>query len=258
MVSGAEILTAMAAILGQACPEVPTLLIDRGNWGRDWASQIRRWPVLLLRHLGSKSQEGPKIGGEQQLVQVILGERNLRLSQVESEGFAALRQQIRQALENQDLGLTITPLTLVSDGPVAMGAEYRGWGQIYQTIAYWVRTVVLAWQNDSGQEEEVRLPLYYSPNTGEQLQEGTEWGRALDGSLHGYLGPRKRRFTLELPRLTEAQKTALVRVKAVPGPVSFYLAERPEEVALVVWTGEVTWREERPGIWSTRVVLQEA
>lgn len=257
MVSAAEILTAMAAALEQACPEAPTLLIDRGNLGPDWPARILRWPLLLLRHLGSRELESGRITGQRQLFQVVIGERNLRPPRAETPVLAALGHRVRQTLEDQDLGLAITPLICLSEGPVAAGSEYRCWGQTYQTVVYRARTLVLIWQNETGLQEELRLSLYYNANTWEQFQEGTEWTRALDGSLHGYLRPRKKKVSLDLPRLTKAQKEILLRAKAGVGPITIYQAEQPEEKLQVAWTGEETWREERPGVWSTRLILQE-
>lgn len=257
MVSAAEILTAMAAALEQACPEAPTILIDRGNLGPDWPARILRWPLLLLRHLGGKELESGRITGQRQLLQVVIGERNLRPPLAETPVLASLGHRVRQALEDQDLGLAITPLICLSEGPVAAGTEYRCWGQTYQTVAYRARILVLVWQNDYGLTEELRLPLYYNTTTVEQFQEGTEWARALDGTLHGYLRPRKKQVSLELPHLTRVQKEALLRAKAGPGPITIYQAEQPEERLQVAWTGEETWREERPGVWSTRLILQE-
>lgn len=257
MVSGAEILTAVAAILQQTCPEVPTLRVDWGTWGAEGWLKARRWPLVLVQYVGGRSTgPGDKLTGQQQVFRVVLGVRELRPDGTEPPAVAALALRVRQALENQDLGLALTPLELVHEGVVTAGAEWRLWAQTYRTIAYEARTGVLTWPGEDGQTREVRLPLFYKSGTVMQLQERTVYERALDGTLRGYYRGGKRRLQVELPYVTSASKEELEAAKAA-GPLSFYVLERPGEVWQAVWVEDVSWREERPGWWSGRLVLAE-
>ncbi|MFI5331886.1 MAG: hypothetical protein ACHQ2F_12775, partial [Desulfobaccales bacterium] len=101
------------------------------------------------------------------------------------------------------------------------------------------------------------LPVNFTWDYQELVQDETDRDRALDGTLRSYARPLKRRWVLKFQYISASQKDQLTAIKEVQTDVDFYRDAVGSKTFTGAWTNDLDFREVAPGLWSGSMVLEE-
>jgi hypothetical protein len=118
-------------------------------------------------------------------------------------------------------------------------------------------TAKLAWTAADGSYQSYTLPVNFTWDYQELVQDETDRDRALDGTLRSYARPLKRRWVLKFQYTSASQKDQLAAIKEVQTDVDFYRDAAGSKTFTGAWTNDLDFREVAPGLWSGSMVLEE-
>lgn len=131
--------TVVAALQDQLGTEVKTVRSYQGDWRTDLRQETWRLPAALLMLTGSRSEQVGVSSFDLTLdLQVLVVVRHLRGEEAgrrETGGAYDLLTRVREALWHQDLGLDLTPFTLVREEPLLTDGEFTVYAAHYRTTA---------------------------------------------------------------------------------------------------------------------------
>lgn len=115
----------------------------------------------------------------------------------------------------------------------------------------------LAWTPPGGSRQSYTLPVNFSWDYQELLQDETERERALDGTLRSYSRGLKQRWVLKFHYISTAQKDQLTAIKQAQTDIDFFRDAGVTKTFTGAWTNDLDFRETAPGAWSGTMVLEE-
>lgn len=118
-------------------------------------------------------------------------------------------------------------------------------------------TAKLAWIAGDGSYQDYTLPVNFTWDYQELVQDETDRDRALDGTLRSYARPLKRRWVLKFQYISAAQKDQLADIKEAQTDVDFYRDAAGSKTFTGAWTNDLDFREVAPRLWSGNVELEE-
>lgn len=115
----------------------------------------------------------------------------------------------------------------------------------------------LEWTPPGSSRQSYILPLNFSRDYQELLQDETDRERALDGTLRSYSRGLKQRWVLKFQYISTAQKDQLTAIKQAQTEIDFYRDAGGAKTFTGVWTSDLDFREVAPGAWNGTMVLEE-
>jgi hypothetical protein len=115
----------------------------------------------------------------------------------------------------------------------------------------------LAWMAEDGSYQSYTLPLNFTWDYQELLQDEADRERALDGTLRSYTRGLKQRWVLRFQYVSAAQKEALAAIKRAQTDIDFFRDGDGSKTCTGAWTNDLDFRETAPGLWSGSLVLEE-
>jgi hypothetical protein len=115
----------------------------------------------------------------------------------------------------------------------------------------------LEWTPEGGSRQSYTLPVNFSWDYQELLQDESDRERALDGTLRSYSRGLKQRWVLRFQYIPTAQKDQLAAVKQAQTDIDFYRDAGGVKTFTGIWTSDLDFREVAPGMWSGSMVLEE-
>ena len=113
------------------------------------------------------------------------------------------------------------------------------------------------WTPPGGSHQSYTLPVNFSWDYQELLQDETDRERALDGALRSYVRGLKHRWTLKFDCIPTTQKDQLSAIKQAQADIDFFRDAGGARTFTGEWTNDLNFREVAPGLWSGSVVLEE-
>jgi len=115
----------------------------------------------------------------------------------------------------------------------------------------------LEWVASGGERLSYILPVNFTWDYQELLEDHSDWQRALDGTLRTYAQKLKACWTLKFKYIPTAQKEQLAAVKQAQVEVDFFRDAQGPKTFTAVWSNDLDFREVAPGLWSGTIVLVE-
>lgn len=115
----------------------------------------------------------------------------------------------------------------------------------------------LEWVPSGGSRQSYTLPVNFTRDYQELVQDETDRERALDGTLRSYVRGLKQRWILHFQYIATAQKEALAAIKLAQVEVDFFRDGSGTRTFTGVWSSDLDFREVAPGRWSGSMVLEE-
>ncbi|MFA5111112.1 MAG: hypothetical protein WC443_06895 [Desulfobaccales bacterium] len=115
----------------------------------------------------------------------------------------------------------------------------------------------LEWLPPEGNRQSYVLPVNFTWDYQELVQDETDRERALDGTLRSYLRGLKQRWGLQFQFISTAQKEALAAIKCAQADIDFFRDGSGAKTFTGVWTNDLDFREVAPGLWSGSIILEE-
>jgi hypothetical protein len=115
----------------------------------------------------------------------------------------------------------------------------------------------LEWTPSGSGRQSYILPVNFSRDYQELLQDETDRERALDGTLRSYSRGLKQRWVLKFQYISTAQKDQLTAIKQAQTEIDFYRHASGAKTFTGAWTNDLDFREMAPGFWSGTMVLEE-
>lgn len=115
----------------------------------------------------------------------------------------------------------------------------------------------LEWTPKGGSRQSYTLPVNFTWEYQELLQDEGDRQRALDGTLRSYPATLKARWVLYFQYISAAQKEQLANLKQAQVDLDFYRDADGAKTFTGVWTNDLDFREVAPGLWSGSIVLEE-
>ncbi len=115
----------------------------------------------------------------------------------------------------------------------------------------------LEWVLSGSDRQTYVLPVNFTWDYQELLQDDTDWQRALDGTLRSYAQRLKARWVLKFHYISTAQKEQLANIKTAQVEIDFFRDADGAKSFTGAWTNDLDFREVAPGLWSGTVMLEE-
>lgn len=222
--------------------------------------QVSRTPLLLISpHLVTLTSARLR-SAKQVVVNTFMVSRNRRGERAEEatlEIMTAL-DALDGAILDQDFDLQIQPLDLYRRRPVSVE---RGWS-VVQTSYSTVLPNRLAeskftFVDLQGAKQTIGFNFVATDLQAEDLVDGNDYGRTVDGSLRSYHRGLKKQFDIRFTLVSTPLKEQLGMMKQTGGEITFFRDRQAEPTMVCVWTNDFNFVEERPGYWTGSLVLRE-
>jgi hypothetical protein len=115
----------------------------------------------------------------------------------------------------------------------------------------------LEWTPKGGSRQSYTLPVNFTWEYQELVQDDGDRERALDGTLRSYLNSLKARWVLNFHYISTAQKEQLASIKQAQVDLDFYRDSNGAKTFTGAWTNDLDFHEVAPGLWSGSIVLEE-
>jgi hypothetical protein len=115
----------------------------------------------------------------------------------------------------------------------------------------------LEWIPPGGSRESYTLPVNFTWDYQELVQDESDRERALNGTLRSYVQGLKQRWVLHFQYISTSQKEALAALKLAQVEVDFFRDASGPKTFTGAWTNDLDFREVAPGSWSGSMVLEE-
>ncbi len=115
----------------------------------------------------------------------------------------------------------------------------------------------MEWTPVGGSRQSYTLPVNFTWDYQELLQDETDRERALDGTLRSYVRGLKHRWTLKFDCIPAAQKDQMASIKQAQTDIDFFRDAAGAKTFTGAWTNDLNFHEIAPGLWSGSVVLDE-
>ncbi|MBM4293365.1 MAG: hypothetical protein FJ126_00455 [Deltaproteobacteria bacterium] len=115
----------------------------------------------------------------------------------------------------------------------------------------------LEWTPRGGSLQSYVLPVNFTWDYQELLQDEADRERALDGTLRSYDRALKQRWVLKFKHLPAAQKEQLAAIKQAGVEIAFFRDASGPKTFTGVWSNDLNFQEAAPGLWSGSMVLEE-
>ena len=115
----------------------------------------------------------------------------------------------------------------------------------------------IVWTPVGGVPQSYILPVNFTYDYQELLQDDGDRQRALDGTLRSYTRALKQRWVLKFHYIDTAQKDQLAAIKQAQVDLDFYRDAGGSKTCTGAWTGDLDFHEKAPGFWSGSVTLEE-
>ncbi len=115
----------------------------------------------------------------------------------------------------------------------------------------------LEWTPAGSSRQSYTLPVNFSWDYQEMVQDETDRERALDGTLRSYVRSLKQRWVLKFQYISTAQKDQLAAIKQAQADIGFFRDAAGTKTFTGAWTSDLDFRETAPGLWSGSMVLEE-
>jgi hypothetical protein len=115
----------------------------------------------------------------------------------------------------------------------------------------------LEWTPKGGSLQSYTLPVNFTWDYQEFLQDETDRERALDGTLRSYVQGLKQRWTLKFKYISTAQKEELATIKQAQVDIDFFREASGSKTFTGAWTNDLNFHEVAPDLWSGSRVLEE-
>lgn len=131
--------TVLAALEDRLGPDVKTVRSYQGDWRKDIRQEAWRLPATLVMLTGGHSEQVGVSSFDLTLdFRVLVVVRNLRGEEAgrrDTGGAYDLLARVQEALWHRDLGLDLTPFTLVREEPLMTDGEFTVYAAHYRTTA---------------------------------------------------------------------------------------------------------------------------
>ena len=115
----------------------------------------------------------------------------------------------------------------------------------------------LEWTPVGGERQSYTLPVNFTWDYQERLQDDSDRERAMDGTLRSYARGLKQRWLLKFQYIATAQKEQLAAIKQAQADLDFFRDAAGGKTFTGSWSSDLDFREVAPGLWSGSMVLEE-
>jgi hypothetical protein len=115
----------------------------------------------------------------------------------------------------------------------------------------------LEWTPKGGTRQSYILPVNFTWDYQELLQDDADRQRALDGTLRSYAQGLKQQWVLKFQYISTAQKEQLAAIKQCQTDIDFFRQAGGAKTFTGAWTNDLNFKEVAPDLWSGSVVLEE-
>lgn len=197
---------------------------------REDLKHLTRTPLLLISpHMIALTNARQRQRGRNLLLQTMLITRNQR---GEHESGAALEimavlDDLDEAVVNNDLGLAIQPFDIYRREAVAAEKGLSVVRTIYTTVIYdELSSSKFEYLEGAGMKQTIEFSLISTSSQTEEIKDGNDYDRSLDGSMRAYSRRVKKKFELRLTLVPTALKEQLRVMKATGTELTFYRDKR--------------------------------
>ena len=113
------------------------------------------------------------------------------------------------------------------------------------------------WTPEGGSQQSYILEANYAFTTKPFIQDTSDHGRAIDGTLRTYESPLKQSWLLAFRNVSTAQKEQLKTIKEAKADLDFYQDAAGGLTFTGRWTNPFNFIETAPGVWTGTIQLEE-
>jgi hypothetical protein len=115
----------------------------------------------------------------------------------------------------------------------------------------------LEWTPSGGERQSYTLPVNFTWDYQERVQDDSDRERAVDGTLRSYARAPKQRWLLKFQYISTAQKEQLAAIKEAQADLDFFRDAAGSKTFTASWSSDLDFREVAPGLWSGSMTLEE-